>query len=326
MSLPARGEVVDAKREDADEVMWSVTTIIGVLDKPALIPWAVNVTAEKVVQKVDTVLTRLQGEGAESAIDYIKGLRWHTDGQLSDSQLGTVAHGLFDSYALSGHRPEITPELHPDHATKRSLLKHPDLVALHGMVGQFERFLEEYQPTYDACEVVVYHPHELADGSAGFGYAGQADAFLRINGVPLIADYKTSRKTYDGRGRVRAPYPEVGLQLAAYRHAPYAAVWRARRYEASRRRYYLLSPQEKAAAVPVPEVEGGVAIRITPDHYGVYPVRCGPEQWDTFLFCLELARWSFNRASLVVGNPMTPPTAPRLHLVKDDDPFTGLPA
>lgn len=314
VELPRVGEVAEAKREPEDLVMWSVTTIIGVLDKPALIPWAVGVTAERTIEKLPIILARLESEGAEEAVRYIKGLRWQTDGRLADTELGTVAHGLFDSYALTGVRPEVVAELHPKFPVDGSLLHDDDVFALLRMLEQFDRFLDQYQPDYLATECVVFHPDQ--------GYAGQVDAFLALDDVPLIADYKTSRKTYDTKGNIRTPYPEVALQLAAYRYATHAAVFRARRYTSRSRRYYLLSPAERAAALPVPEVEGGIVIRITPEHLGVYPVMCGPDQYERYRFCQEVARWSFNQAAHVVGNPM-PPLVPRAP--ETDDPFAGIP-
>jgi len=312
--LPRLGEVRDAKAEPDDERLYSATTAVGVMDKPALIPWAVGITAERAVEKLDVIARRRDEEGIDAAVDYVKRLRWQTEGRLSDADLGSVAHHLFNVYALTGARPEVTTELHPRYAVDHSLLHADDLAALFRMLDQFDRFLQGFQPEYLATEIVVFH--------AEMGYAGQADAFLSIDGVPLIADYKTSRKTYDARGKVRSPYPEVGLQLAAYRYAKLAAIWRARRYESNRRRYYLLGPDERKAAVPVPEVEGGIAIRVTPDHLAVHPVRCGPREHKAFLFCLELARWSFNDAAGVVGNEMVPTHATEQ---LDDDPFVGLP-
>jgi hypothetical protein len=313
--LPRVGEVTEAKREPDDLVMWSVTTIIdaAVAKGDALLNWAVGVTAERVADQLDHVRNRLDTEGRAAAVKYIKGLRWQLHGLVSDADLGTIAHGLFDQYALSGHRPEVDPELHPHFRSEGTLLHDDDMLNLGRMLDQFDRWLNEYQPTYNATEVVVYHPDQ--------GYAGQADAFVTLDGVPLIADYKTSRKTYDWKGNVRTPYSEVGLQLAAYRHATDAAVFRARRYSNRSRRYYLLSQAERDAALPVPAVEGGIAIKITPEHLGVYPVKCGPDQFEVFKFCQEVARWSFNDASHVVGNPMPPLFPP----AETDDPFRGLP-
>jgi hypothetical protein len=208
-ALPRIGEVVESPREETDWVMWSVTTVIGILDKPAIRHWSINNIAERVVDRVDVIERRLAEEDRAEAVQYVKRLQWDTGGLLSDTALGTAAHGLFDAYALSGRRPAVEPELHPRFATDGSVLHPDDMRSLERMLDQFDRFLTEYQPEYLATEAVVFHPD--------YGYAGQADAFMRLSGIPVIADYKTSRKTYDAKGNVIAPYPEVSLQLAAYR-------------------------------------------------------------------------------------------------------------
>lgn len=313
-TLPTIGGTVEnARKETGDNVLWSVTTILSVLDRPALIPWAVNETAAKVVLKLDTINRRLADEGVESAVQYVKGLRWQTDGLLTAAQLGTLAHHLFDQQALHGTRLRVEPEMHPDHAVNGKVLDPRDIRDLNRMVDQFERFCDEFQPQYESTEVVVFHDE--------YGYAGQVDAFLTIDGVRLICDYKTSRSSYLSDGKERAPYPEVALQLAAYRHARLAAVWRARRYESYKRRYYLLSEAEKAQAIPVPERDGGIAIHISPDRYAVHPVRCDDDIFsDAFLYVLECARWQFETSKGVIGNRMMPP-----HPIPTDDPFAGLP-
>jgi hypothetical protein len=315
MALPRAGEVIEAKREPDDMVMWSVTTILKILAKQdVLVPWAVGVTAERVVENMEVIRQRLFNEDTASAVDYIKGLRWQLGGKLSDTELGTVAHGLFEQYALSGTRPPVHAALHPKNAKDGALLVADDVRDLARMLDHFDRWLNCYQPQYLATEVVVYHPE--------MGYAGQADGFATVAGSDVIIDYKTSRRTWDTKGEVRAPYPENALQIAAYRWATKAAVWRARRYSNRGRRYYLLSAAERALALPVPEVEGGLVVKVTPDHLGVYPVQCGPRQHETFLFCQEVARWLFNEAGHMVGNPMDPPfPAP----IPTDDPFAGLP-
>ena len=313
--LPIRGEVKDAGRRDEDLVCWGVTTCLGVMDKSGpLVNWAVNETAARTVARLAYVSRRLSEEGEESAVDYVKGLRWDTGGNLSDAALGTLAHKLFDDYALTGTRPKVTTDLHPDHASKQKLLSDADVFSLHRMLDQFDRFLQQFQPTYKCCEVVVYHPE--------FGYAGQLDAIFEIDGIALIADYKTSRNAWTAAGKEKKPYSEAALQLAAYRHATHAAVWRARRYSNYSRRYYLLSETERAAAVPVPEVEGGVVILVTPDRVGVYPARCGDREFEAFLYTVEVARWMFNEASSVIGDEMVPP-----HELPEPagDPFAGLP-
>src|SRR5436189_4015461 len=99
----------------------------------------------------------------------------------------------------------------------------------------------------------------------------------------LIFDIKTSSEDYTAGGKLKAPYPEVGLQLAAYRFATLAAVWRARQMEQFKRRYYLLSETERALGVPVPNVDGGVALLLTPTRFALHPVKCDEQVYETCL-------------------------------------------
>jgi hypothetical protein len=140
--------------------------------------------------------------------------------------------------------------------------------------------------------------------------------------TPLIFDIKTSAEDHTTGGKLRTPYPEVGLQLAAYRYAELAAVWRARQAEQFKRRYYLLSETERAMGVAVPEVDGGVAILLTPTRYAVHPVKCDEDVHESFLHIVDAAHFQFDVASSVVGAPMLPPHPMQ---VDESDPFAGLP-
>lgn len=286
---PALGqEAVDGvKPTDDDLRLWSVTTIIGALDKPALIYWAAEETAKAAVHIAKSLLERIDTDGEDAVVDWLKGARFRRPkGQRTAAELGTLVHAACEEYALTGARPDVDDEVRP-------------------FLDQFDRWLDAFQPEYQATEVTVYSPT--------YGYAGTCDGFLTIrdrDGEPvrLIIDYKTSRKSQDAKGNATSPYPEAALQLAAYRYAEQAAVWRPRRMERFRRRYYLLSPDEQAAAVPVPEVDGGAVIHITPEHCEAYPVRCDESVFEAFLFVQEAARWAFQTSKDVIGAPMQPPT------------------
>lgn len=307
--IPLIGGINDGVKPDpTDERYWSVTTIIGALDKPALVYWAALETAKAAVDHLDIVESRLKREGRDSAVEYLKNARFRRPaGQRGAAELGTAVHEACETYALTGVRPDVDDEVRP-------------------FLIQFDRFLQEWQPKYLATEVTVY--------DTVYGYAGTADGFLEIDGIRFIIDYKTSRESYDGRGHPKGPYPEVALQLAAYRYAGKedpekhknikflggAAIWRARRFEEQRRRYYLLSKAEKEMAVPVPDVDGGAVIYLTPDRYGVHEIRCDESVHEQFLHVIEAARWSFNTAKGVIGNPMIAP-----HPQAPEDPFLGLP-
>ena len=268
------------KPADDDERHWSVTTIIGCLDKPALLYWAAEQTAIAAINSARTLEARVEEEGADTVVKWLRDARFRRDRtQRTAAELGTEVHAACETYALTGQRPEVDAEVQP-------------------FLDQFDRWAQEFQPEYQAAEVTVYHP--------GYGYAGTCDAFLTVGGVRCIVDYKSSRKSFDNRGNPTTPYPEVALQLAAYRHAELAAVWQPRRMEQYRRRYYLLGQAEREMAVPVPEVDTGLVIHITPDHCDAYPVECGPDIFEAFLFIQEAARWQFQTSKSVIGRPLEP--------------------
>jgi hypothetical protein len=76
--------------------------------------------------------------------------------------------------------------------------------------------------------------------------------------------------------------------------------------EKFRRRYYLLSESERALAVPVPEVDGGLCIHITPEACEAYPIRCDEEAHRAFLYTLECFRWVNETARTAMGQPLEP--------------------
>jgi hypothetical protein len=127
-------------------------------------------------------------------------------------------------------------------------------------------------------------------------------------GHQMVPTHNSSRQSFDNYGKPRGPYPEVALQLAAYRYAELAATWRARRYEYRKRRYYLLGDSEQTESGPVPKVDGGIAIHISPEHCTAYPVKCGEDVHTAFLYIIEAARWSFEMSKSVIGDPLVHPS------------------
>lgn len=290
-----------AQAEPSDLRLWSVTTIIGCLDKPALLYWAAEQTALAAVASAGSLSTRLQEEGEQPVVKWLRDARFRRPkGRLSTASLGTCCHQACEEYALTGQRPGPgrLAEIVRQEGGARFDGVDGEVAVLGKMLDRFDDWLQRFTPAYQATEVVVYHPT--------MGYAGTADAFLSIDGVPLIADYKTSREGFDSRGNPKSPYPEAALQLAAYRYAEFAAVWRPRRIERFRRRYYLLSDAERERAVPVPQVDGGIVIHVTPDHCEAFPVRCDERVHEAFLFVQEASRWVNGLSKDVIGMPMVP--------------------
>ena len=274
---------------DGDRQFWSVTTILGALDKPALLYWAAEQAALAAVGSEATWRGLLADDDPDCqhldtscpAIKWLRDARFRRPrGMKSAAELGTDVHAACEAYALTGTRPEVDEDVAP-------------------FLDRFDEWLQRFQPSYQATEVTVYHPT--------LGYAGTCDAFLTIDGVRFIADYKSTRKHLDTKGHPTTPYPEqVGLQLAAYRNATHAAVWRPRRMERFRRRYYLLSPDEQALAQPVPEVDTGLVIHITPQGCEAYPIVCDADVFEAFLAAQDAARWLWQTSRTVMSDPLTP--------------------
>jgi hypothetical protein len=219
--------------------------------------------------------------------------------QVPPPQDPTLRHAVCETYALTGTKPDkafVTDLIVREGGPHVDFDAEINIVGV--MLNHFDGWLHRFQPEYQATEVCVYSPT--------YGYAGQADAFLTIDGVRFIVDYKSTRKPRDSRGKPKTPYPEsVGLQLAAYRQAEYAAVWRPRRMEKWKRRYYLLSGAERELAVPVPEVDTGLVILITPESCESFPIQCDEPVHTAFLYTVEAFRWVNETSKLVMGEPLT---------------------
>lgn len=261
-----------------DQRFWSVTTILSQLDKPALLYWASEQTANAACDQAPYLQQRIENEGRETIVKELRDARFKPPkGRRSATELGTAVHDACEQYALTGQRPEVDDEVRP-------------------FLEQFDRWAQRWQPKYEAAEMAVYN--------LTYGYAGTTDFIAVVDGVRFIGDYKSSAKDVGADGKPTGPYPEVALQLAAYRHAELAATWRARRFERYRRRYYLLSEAEKSAGVPMPEVDGGLVIHITPGHCTARPVKCDAEIFDAFTFAIEIARWQIDTSKTVIGPPL----------------------
>lgn len=280
---------IEVKKPDPDDlVLWSVTTLIGILDKPALLYWSAEQTAKAAVAMAGSLAKRVEEDGEDNVVKYLRDARFRkAAGVLTDAAFGTEVHRLCEEYALTGVRPTIDETVFMG-----------DTDNARACLDRFDEWLQTFTPEYIATEVAVY--------SQQYAYAGTADAFLKIDGTPLIVDYKSSKKSYNADGKPSTIYSETALQLAAYRFAELAAVWRPRIHTQFRRRYYVLGPAERELAVPVPKVEGGLGIKITPDFVHARPVVCDNAVWRAFLFLVEVARFQFNDAQYVVGEPLTP--------------------
>lgn len=121
-------------------------------------------------------------------------------------------------------------------------------------VNSFRQFIEDYSPEFVETEATVF--------SRTHGYAGTADAFIIIDGKLYVVDYKTGKSVW----------PEVALQLAAYRHGDFFG-------------------RSDGTEDPIPKVDGALVLHIRPEGYTAIPVDAGADTFDTFLSALDIFRW-----------------------------------
>lgn len=159
-----------------------VTSIIGMLNKPFLQPWAAKVVAEEAVADVGTLVS-MTIRNPEAAVDYLKRAPYRQTSAAADT--GTEAHDAFERIAKGLPVGRLHPDVEP-------------------FVVHFDEFIEEFKPEYVFMEETVW--------SERHDYAGSFDALTIIDGALTWVDYKTTRS---------GVHEEVGLQLSAYSHADY---------------------------------------------------------------------------------------------------------
>lgn len=145
------------------ETVPSVTTVIGVLNKPALVPWAAKMAAEY-ADKQWAVLSELS---SVERIDLIK--RAHSRRSGSAADLGTAVHDAVDAWCTDRPMPSWAEGVAP-------------------FMDQFVDFLEQRKPTFLRNEITVWNRTE--------GYAGTFDWIADINGKTTLGDTKTGSGVY----------------------------------------------------------------------------------------------------------------------------------
>ena len=252
--------------------LWSVTSLtkLGLGTSDSLVNWAVNTTAEFAIDKVKS----WQGLEREEALDLIKRARYRKSGAAMAR--GTNLHKAAEALALGVQPVDV------------------DKVTL-PYVEQYGRFLSEHAAEFLMSEAPVYSPT--------YGYAGTCDGICALDGQRVVFDVKTTEHGPDS-GRSRPPFPEVALQLVAYRRAELVGVLSEQRYEGSKR-YYIFDPQ--AQHEPMPETDGAVCVVVSPVDYMVVPIRTDDVVWKAWRHVMEAARWTVETSRTVVGPPISPP-------------------
>lgn len=167
---------VDIWRDDAR--LPGVTTVLNALDKPGVLQWSVDQVAAYAALNADLLLTKTEEQAfgmlrfyhnrvKESDFDDpMVDLRNAHTGVLHDlSQLGTLVHEWIEADLNDWLEPEIVRAEQEE------------------MIVAYLEWKQDQDIVVHATEATLF----------GDGYAGTADAFLTVNGTPMIVDTKTSR-------------------------------------------------------------------------------------------------------------------------------------
>lgn len=160
----------------------SVTTVQSVLDKPALIPWAINQCIESTVNK----LTPREKYGKTELRKLMVASKWsYKEVSERACDIGTTVHTLIENFLNTGEFGDM--------------ISMPNAEELLLCAEGFLHWVKVNNVEVIALEVAI----------EGIGYAGRLDAVVRLNGVVTLVDFKTSKGFYE-------TFP---MQLAAYTHA-----------------------------------------------------------------------------------------------------------
>ncbi len=165
----------------------SVTTICGMMEKPALVQWAANQACDFILNELGDIDSRIQADQLNSQIvsNIIEKAR--TEFRRSSKQamdIGSRVHAAIEYYLQTGYEQFIDKDAE---------------------IAGFLAFLEwadQYKLKVIATEHTVY-----ADR-----YAGTCDLICMLDGKKYLVDFKTSKI-----GENTPAYNEHRWQVAAYR-------------------------------------------------------------------------------------------------------------
>jgi hypothetical protein len=158
----------------------SVTTILGCLSKPALVPWAAKETAEAFRALVSEAIENDLEIDLDAMVGEAK--KAHRKKKTEAADKGTAVHNAIELWLDSGGR------------------MHPEEIADDQARAGLQRFLE----WGEQHEIKVLKYEEVITDDQFF--AGRYDLLAEVDGTLTLIDFKTSTGIWD----------EYWLQVAAY--------------------------------------------------------------------------------------------------------------
>jgi len=167
----------------------SVTTITGMLDKPALLGWAANCAVDHVFDNLAIVRDPLSNvHEVEAVLEAAR--KAYAQKKEDAAAAGTMVHDAIEAYIKN-----------EDYL---SLLNNEDPAIQEKAINGFQAFL-----SWEEKNHVEWLESEVQVFCLRHGYAGRFDAIALVNNFRYLIDFKTSKGIY----------PEMPVQICAYRQA-----------------------------------------------------------------------------------------------------------
>jgi hypothetical protein len=257
-SLDAKGEKKHAyylKEDGKMKRLAGVTTYIGILDKPALINWAVNVTVDFLRIHLDYLKT-----GQLSSEEILRMAKDESNRIKNEAgDLGSAIHKWIEEY-ISGNNPPMPQD---------------DRVITG--VNAFLDWLDEVKAKFIWSEKVLYSKKHKFVGTGDFGVKIGAGP---LKGLTLLGDIKTGNSIYE----------EVKMQTAAYKSADEEEAGKklydgriVLRVSKESEDEYIERMEKKGKNYPPYQVFEAVYLDNDPGQFD--------EDFKAFLNCMSLYRW-----------------------------------
>lgn len=164
----------------------SVTTILSLLNKPALINWAVNATTDSIRNDFVVKKSKIPFTTSNITLSLEKAKRHHRALSKDAANMGSEVHSMIEKHFKGKDIPQKTNFREP----------------IQKAFGAFQDWLNDFEVEAINSEI----PFISAQWG---GYGGTIDLVAEINGKNYIVDFKTSNAIYD----------DYVIQIAAYRTA-----------------------------------------------------------------------------------------------------------
>ena len=241
-----------------------VTSTIDNLPKPFLKAWGQKLVAQEAVAKRGQ-FNNLADADPDAAIDWLK--KAPNRFTAHAAKVGKISHGFMEELALGN--------------TVSTAGEDPDVIAI---IDHFKDYLDTLQPEFILLEEGVYdETHDYAGTFDAIARYNRSDLTIRDsfgNEAPLIGvawqDNKTTRS---------GVHPEVGLQLAAYRHAEFII-------------------REDGTLIKNKPGDFALVLHVRPEGWELVPVEAGPEELAVFHHLRAITDYTREHSRKIIHAPV----------------------